>query len=857
MKDKLIRLTIAVISGGFIAVYSPREARIIILAFFILLLARLWLLWKPKDFLGRFSKPEVLILVCSIVIGYLYGMTGDRLIASPLLIGKIEVEGKLKDWVIDDSGGRGTFIVQNVLKLTTGVEATKTTELTETTELAETTGALKKLTATEMTETLAGRKYSLRVYPDKGGVLREGWDKVKPGDRLRLGGRLEHPKPPGSAGEFHFPLYNAVRGLSGTISARGEVLLLEEGTPGITWKIRKIVREVLDEHWPAEAGVLEGILFGDSSRISPETLERYKAAGVMHVFAASGANVAFVMALVWGIFFFLPRKVRILAVIGIIMLYAALCRGNPPILRATILAAAVLAGMLGRGRVPSLRWLMFAAFILFIFNPLYLRDISFQLSFAAAWGMIAVSPQLEKISWVSRFPQVLRRAAAVSFGVQIAAFPILIAVFHRVSLVGLITNIFMLFILGAVLQLGLLGASLILVPLLPLLFFQVAFWLLQISDCILSFLAAFSLAYFWVLNPGILFWMVWYSTLGILLFGKEKAWFILKVQWRKLGRFIDQIWNWDKDKGFRHRVQSFTPCRRGWGLSFKNTTVLFCFLVSLLLLLLLWSPFTGNDRLEITFLDVGQGDCILIQTPKETLLVDSGPRSDRFDAGERIVVPYLMEKRIGYLDMVFITHEDSDHLGGARYLLANIPAGRVAVPEVGERLGNEAWQEGLPPEVFHSPGKLVRLKAGDKLGFSSGLTIELLAPVTTITGTTGDSNNNSLVFVLDYLGQKVLFTGDMGLEEMEQILDRGANWDADFIKLPHHGSKGSLNLFWFDQTNPRAVFIQVGRNSFGHPASEVIRYWQEREIPIFRTDTQGTIRLVIDQQEFSIIPGRD
>jgi competence protein ComEC len=812
MKDKMTRPAIAVILGGFLAVYSPHEVRIFILAFLLLLLARCGLFWHPKDFFGRICKPEIILLVCSIVIGYFYGLTAERMIAPPLVIERIELEVKLTNWIIDDNVGRGTLKVQQIIKMNeeTRVKADQ-----------------------------LGKKYALRVYPDAEGQFKGGWKGVKPGDLLRLTGKLEHPQSPGTAGEFDLPLYNAVRGLSGNFTARGEAVVLAPGKPGIPWLIRQKVSQVLDAYWPAEAGVLEGILFGDTGKIAPETLEMYKAAGVMHVFAASGANVAFVIALAWGVFFFLPRKCRILTIIGVIILYAALCQGNPPILRAAILGTAVLLGMLGKGKMSSLRWLLFAALILFFKNPLYLKDTSFQLSFAATWGMLVLAPQLAKIRWVGKLPQVLRLATVMTLGAQLAALPIMIAVFHKVSLAGLLTNVFMLFILGAVLQLGLIGTVLILVPIkvFHLAFFQVAFYLLKMSDLALSLIASLPLAYFWVLNPGIFFWLLWYGFLGVLLSGRKKIWFIIRVQLRKIAK---------------HPLFLL----RDFSLSSKQRRFILCFLLSLGILWLLSAPFFKSEKLEITFLDVGQGDCILVETSREKLLVDSGPRSESFDAGERIVVPYLMEKRVGYLDLVFITHEDSDHLGGAKYVLLNIPTGGVVVPEVGDRLKNEAWQEGLPLGFSPAQGRLRRLKAGDSLELSSGLIIEVLAPVTVLGGTTADANNNSLVLLLDYLGWKVLLTGDMEQEEMQQISDRGADWDADFIKIPHHGSKGSLAAYWFDRTGPQAVFIQVGRNSFGHPAAEVIDYWQERGISIYRTDTQGTIRLVLDKKGFRIIPGR-
>lgn len=810
MNDRLLRLAAAVITGGFITVNLDRDVRIFLAAFFLLLLLRIWFLWKPSDFVGRYVRPEVILLACSVLAGALYGFTGDRLLAEPLVIEEIQLEGKLTDWVSGDIGGRGVF------------------------------------------RTEAGLKYTLRVYPDYSGEWKKGWREVQPGDLITFTGRLEHPRPPGTEGELDLPVYNAVRGLEGTVTARSELMVLAEGEPGITWMIRQRARTVIDDVWPEQAGTLEGILFGDTGRIPPSALDMYKATGVMHVFAASGANVGFVMALAWGCFFFLPKKFRIFASLGVIFLYASLCQGNPPILRATILGAAVLLGMLGKGGLSGLRWLLFAALILFVLNPLYLRDISFQLSFAAAWGMLALSPRLKESRLILKLPRLLRQPASITFGAQIAVLPLLADVFHRVSLVGFVTNLFLLFLLGAALQLGLIGTVLLPVPVLSLIFYQAAVWLLQVTDWVLGLIAAFPWGYFWVLNPGMPFWVLWYSTIAVLLLGKDKVWFVLKVQLRKIVRLLSTMTGSARICFPNIHLQNI---HFGKELQFFSGNKSKCLLLILLLLFLLRPSSFGGEKLEITFLDVGQGDCIIVETPSEKLIVDGGPRSATFDAGERIVVPYLMEKRIDYLDIAFITHEDSDHLGGMKYVLANIPVGKVVIPQAGERLENEEWQDGLPAGVWQDGESLVKLGAGDVLTFSSGLRVEVLGPVSA-GGDQDDSNNTSLVLMLHFLGREVLLTGDMALDEMEQIYYRGDGWDADFIKLPHHGSKGSLDPSWFEQTYPDAVFIQVGKNSFGHPSEEVLEYWRERNIPVYRTDIQGTVRLVIGPKGYNIFAGR-
>ena len=813
MKDKLVRQSAAVLVGGTLSVWTQMEVRISILAFFLVLIIGLWFFWKPIDFYGRMCRPEVLLIICGLIVGFVYGFQEEKKIPPPMLIDSIKIEGRLTDWIVQESVARG------IIKLERAIYSGE-----------------------EPIPEKLGKRYSIRVYPDSTGIIQESWLSIKPGDKIGFSAKLEHPKAPGTIGGFDLPLYNTVRGLSGTVTAQGEVALLEKGLPPLPWSIRHKVRSTLDQYW-ATAGVLEGILFGDSSRIPPEILNMYKAAGVMHVFAASGANVAFVIALFWAVLFFLPRKIRIFLTICVIILYAFLCKGNPPILRATILGVAVLLGMLGGGKISSLRWLLFAALFLFLWDPLYLRDVSFQLSFAAAWGIVVLSPRLQESSFMKNIPSLIRTPAAVAFGVQIAALPVLIDVFQRISLAGFITNIFILVIIGTALQLGIIATSLIMLPVIPLVFFQVSFWLLAITDNILRFFASLPLAYLWVLNPGVLFWVFWYSLLAVLLIGKEKVWFIFRVQLRKIYRLLSAIPGFNNM--YSHSIQKNS-------VSLKNK--LFQLIIITFTILLIWAPWYGVDRLKITFIDVGQGDCILIRTSQENLLIDTGPKTDNFDAGERIIVPYLMENRIGYLDMLFITHEHADHIGGARYIFANIPTGKIAIPDVGERLNNQEWQDGilkgLPSET------LVKLRAGDNLHFPSGLSIEVLSPREVLYLTPSDANNNSLVLLIQYLDKRFLFTGDLEKEQMQAIADRGMDWNAEFIKIPHHGSRGSLDTGWFDRTFPQAVFIQVGRNSFGHPSQDVLTYWEMRGVPVYRNDINGTIDLVVDKNGVTIIPGR-
>lgn len=799
--------------------YVPAQGHLWMLGILILLGLRL-IFWHPRDFFGKLFRPEIPILAVSLVVGFIYGALAETILPEPLNLDRAEVIGCLQDWNIYKDKAVGIIRIEK--------------------------GELK------------GQSYRLSVYADKQGEISNEWKRVQPGDQLMFQGHLERPKVLGTPGGFDQRLYYGVRGLSGTVYAQGDVLLLSAGEPGLTWGIRQSVRERLLIWNPEETGVLEGILFGDSSQISQTIQETYKITGVLHVFAASGSNVAFVLGLSWLLLCFLPEKIRVLGTISALILYAALCGGNAPIVRATILGGALLLGRLGRGKVAALRWLFFAALGLFVHNPLIIQDLGFQLSFLAAWGIMVLTPKIASMKMLAFLPALFRLPVATTLAAQWATLPLLIAAFHRVSFIGIVANVIVLFILGSVLEVGLMGAVLSFSALMSVPLFQVSLWLLQGTNTMLEMLAKLPYADAWILNPGPLFWLFWYGEIGIILWGKERALFTLQVKWIYYRRGLVV---------FASKLAELCPGELGrvlkrWliNLSFNpgiEKRRSFVWVGIVLTVLLLWSPWNGRNGLEVVMIDVGQGDSLLILTPEDhAVLIDAGPRGETFDAGERVVLPYLLNRGTGHLNALLITHEDKDHIGGVRAVLKTIPTDWIGVPDVGERLENDEWQQGLPLGLSRESEKLRKLKAGDRIELGSEVWLDVLGPTRILEGTHSDSNNNSLIVKLNYLGRSVILTGDMEEEEMAEVFESGANIDGDIFKVPHHGSRFSLYTPWLDKIKPEAVMISVGKNSFGHPSQEVLDYWEERHIPICRTDKQGTVRLLLGPHGIEIIPGR-
>ncbi len=832
MKDSWIGRSAALLIGGLSGAYLPEQVRLWAFGVLVLLGVRL-VSWRPRDFFGRVFRPEIFLLGASLLLGFVYGGLADRTLAEPIALDQVRIVGRIQDWNISEDK------IVGILRVEEGV------------------GGTSKEAVDVLADPLVGlngQNYRLTVYADRLGQIPGEWKRVQPGDLVSFFARLERPKSVGTHGAFDLRLYYAVRGLSGTLSAQGDVVLLSAGESSLTWKIRQQVRSRLQAWDSEETGVLEGIFFGDSSRIPAAIQERYKVTGVLHVFAASGSNVAFVLGFSWMVLGFLPKQIRIGGTVAVLLLYAELCGGNAPIVRATVLGIVVLLGRLGRGKVASLRWLCFAAAALFVHNPLIIRDLGFQLSFAAAWGLVVLTPRILNGKWLERLPKLLRFAVAGTLAAQIATLPLLISAFHRLSLIGLFANVFILVILGSVLEVGLIGVILSFSGWLSAPFFQASLWLLAGTNTILTMLAELPYADVWVLNPGHLFWIIWYGAIGSVLWGKERVVFIVKGRVLQLGRGLrTSVAKLMERCPLRIRV----VLQRCWVAMLTRTRFRERTAVILFIVLCLWSPWNSQNDLEVVMIDVGQGDAILIRTPKkQAILLDAGPRSERFDAGERIVLPYLLQSRIRHLDALLITHEHQDHIGGARAVLANIPTDWVGIPAVGEHFDNEEWQEGLPFELLNQSKRLRTLQAGDRIELDSGAWLDVLGPAEVLKGTHSDPNNNSLVLKLNYLGQSVLLTADTEQEEMEEILETGVDLETSILKVPHHGSRFSLYRPLLDAIHPYAVGISVGKNTFGHPSPEILRYWEERHIPVYRTDEHGTIQFRLSERGVEILPGR-
>lgn len=256
-----------------------------------------------------------------------------------------------------------------------------------------------------------------------------------------------------------------------------------------------------------------------------------------------------------------------------------------------------------------------------------------------------------------------------------------------------------------------------------------------------------------------------------------------------------------------------------------------------------------TEPTSVSFLSVGQGDCSVIRHAGYTILIDAGPATDSFDAGQRIVAPKLKELGVRRVDLLVLTHPDSDHIGGLRGLASRVAIGYVATPA--HFLGHTALKEALAdakidPKRVIWMDRPVRLAAGR---LAMDFRLPTLEP--------GAEENEGSPFIRVQLPDKsFMFTGDASEETELRMIGRG-QWRADVLKAGHHGSGGSTSTPWLRTVAPAAVVVSCGiDNAFGHPAEGFLERVNDFGVELLRTDQSGDIHFVWKQGKWIVDKSR-
>jgi competence protein ComEC len=257
--------------------------------------------------------------------------------------------------------------------------------------------------------------------------------------------------------------------------------------------------------------------------------------------------------------------------------------------------------------------------------------------------------------------------------------------------------------------------------------------------------------------------------------------------------------------------------------------------------------------LVVTFLDCGQGDATLLETPGgKSILIDAGPidPSGGFDAGKDVVGPFLVERKISALDVAVFSHPHLDHLGGFKHVLKNFPVARVYDP--GYSYPSDDYKEVLELVQSNKRTHFSVVRSGQTLDWDPALKVRVLSPPTQLLW--DNPNDNSLVIHVQHGAVSFLFMGDAeGEAEYEMAIRYGPALKSTVIKAGHHGSTTSSKSEFVDYVKPEVAVISCGRqNRFRHPSGKVVSRYEKLGAQVFRTDEQGNIRVVSDGKKYKV-----
>lgn len=692
---------------------------------------------------------------------------------------------------------------------------------------------------------------------------------LKYGNKIKITGTFDGKSDSRNYGGFSYREYLKTKKIYGGINAEN-VLVIAQNKENIIntgiYFLTQSIKNNIDKLLPQEtAGLLKGILIGDCSDITEDIKSAFKDCNLTHMLAVSGAHLTY---LIIGINIVFNKKIvgvkqnKIISIV-VIIIFMLVTGMSPSVVRAGICTILYIVASLMYRKSDAYTTLAIALLYTFIDNPFSLFNVGMQLSYAGTISLMVFYPKIreyvenkeknltkksnaaklkEKPSLthlknsieleektlliymkktISKYLKIivnsLKESELITITANILIMPITMYSFNTISLNFVISNVLTSSLLGWGTVLGLFTVllSFISMPLAKILAIPLNL-IIELLIKITSIISKIPYSNITIITPYLITIIFIYIVIVLLYIAK----------------------NVNKNKEKNNIIRK----------------VLILALVIYIFLIFAISVITKiqvNKKLTIHFVDVGQGDCSFIQTPTgKNILIDGGGsrEAEKYDVGEQVLLPYLLDRRVNKIDYIIISHFDADHCQGLEAVLKTIKVKNVIVCK--QASDSQLYQE-IMQICKNKKINVMVVKRGQKLTIDKYVYFEILHPGDKMLDDgKGGLNANAIVAKLYFKSKKeftMLFTGDIEEDaEKELVKIYGKKLKCDILKVPHHGSKTSSTAEFLQCASPKIALIGVGENNtFGHPNEGVLQRLENLNVKVYRTDKMGEITIEV------------
>ena len=635
-----------------------------------------------------------------------------------------------------------------------------------------------------------GKKYKTRLYY-------QNEESIEPGDKVSAQVRFRFTPQ----GGMENTTYHKGEGIF--LLAYGEEDIVLDAVGKLPGKylpsfLRKVIGERIAEIFPAQtAAFAKALLLGDDSDLSYRDNIAFQKSGIRHVIAVSGLHISILFSV---IYFVTGRKSLLTLLMGlpVLFLFAAVAGFTPSVVRACIMQALVIISVAVNKEYDPPTSLAFAALLMLLFNPITVTSVSFQLSVGSMIGIFAFSGKIRDYLYAdkrlgkpngkclkARLKRWFVGSVSVSVGAMSITLPLCAVYFETVSVVGIVSNLLTLWVIFYIFC-GIMAATLLSVIWMPL-----------------------GIAAGWIVSVPIQYVLAVARLLSNIPFGVAYTQSPYTLLWVVLTALLLCLFLLLKKRSPKLLIGTVAAL---YGLS----------------LIMTWAE-PRLDSFRMTVLDVGQGQCVLLQSKDEAYLIDCG--GDHAERTATVALSTMGAQGIRRLDGLILTHYDVDHAGGAVYLTQALDVKTLYLPDTDEE--NEIR---LCLEDQDVPIRWVK----ENVTFSCGTGEISIFPAKT----ESKGNESSMCILFQGENCDILIAGDRDIQGEAELFTQDRVPDVDVLVVGHHGASTSTGLELLSKAKPEIAIISVGEdNIHAHPHRETIERLERIGCLIRRTDQEGTIIL--------------